>query len=344
MSNFTISPNMNLIIPTPGVDPGPDYATNQNNDLTIIDQHNHSSGSGVQINPAGLNINADLPYNINNLILVRSVRFSPQGSPLALASDIGCLYESGVDLYYNDGSGNQIRITQSGSVAGSSGTITGLPSGTASASFGAGTFVFQSATNTAANIDGGSFIFRNNTVSSKGLTLSPPNAMAANYSLVLPSIPGANAFVTLDTSGNLSTGSNIPASQIASSSITGAQLVTNINLPGSAVQENGLNLVVSNTNATQSLSIVRGSFNGSGVRFTGEGVTAVHAGTGNYTVTIDTAFSDTPSPMVCVNASGNFTGTITQVSSVVFQVLIFAANTAAASDQSFTVFITGQRA
>lgn len=203
MATVIITPNMNLPNPVPGVDPGPDYADNLSNSLNIIDQHNHSPGSGVQITTSGINIAADFLINNNNLTTVKSLRFQPQVSALAGVSDIGCLYEAGVDLYYNDGSGNQIRITQSGSVTGATGTITGLPSGTASASYGAGTFVFQSATNTSAVLDFGSAILRNNTAGSKGLTLSPPTAMAADYSIVLPTLPSSQKIMTLDNLGNM---------------------------------------------------------------------------------------------------------------------------------------------
>ncbi len=204
MANTTTSPNMNLNIPVVGVDPGPQYATDINSCLNIIDQHDHTTGSGVPITPAGLNINTDLTLNGNNLTVARTLRLQPQligFTPGVL--DIGALYEIVNDLYYTDGAGNQIRITQGGSLAGAAGTITGLPSGTASASFAAGTFVFQAATLTAADIDGGSYILRNNTASSFGLTLSPPNAMGADFTLVLPTLPASQKFMTLDAAGNM---------------------------------------------------------------------------------------------------------------------------------------------
>lgn len=199
MSTVIESPNMGLSIPVVGQEPGPQYATDVNNSLTILDSHNHSIGSGVQITPSGLNINSLLLMNGNILGTIGNLQFQPQMS----SSVTGSLYEIGVDLYYNDGSGNVIRITQSGSVAGASGTITGLPSGTASASYGSGVFTFEAATNTAANIDAGSYIFRNNTVGSDGITLSPPTGLAANYQLFLPLIPAQTNVMTLDTSGNM---------------------------------------------------------------------------------------------------------------------------------------------
>jgi hypothetical protein len=92
------------------------------------------------------------------------------------------LYVIGADLYYNDANGNQVRITQSGSVTGATGTITGLPSGTASAAYNSiidETFIFQSASNTAANIDGGSVILiREVAANANAVTISSPTALS----------------------------------------------------------------------------------------------------------------------------------------------------------------------
>lgn len=204
----TNTSSMGLILATIGVDSGLIWEQSVNASFNILDGHNHAPGSGVQINPDGLDINADLPFNNSNATALRSARFQSQTAPLALPTDLDCLYVVAGDLYYNDGADNEIRITQSGSVTGSAGTITGLPSGTASAAYVAGTFVFQSATATPANIDGESFILRNDVANSKGLTLSPPSSMANNYTLTLPTLPAIMSTVTLDTSGNFGT---IPA-------------------------------------------------------------------------------------------------------------------------------------
>lgn len=199
------SANMSMPVPVVGVDPGPQYATDLNSCITILDGHNHSSGSGVQITPDGLSISSDLPYGNNNATELRSVRFDVQASPLALAADLGCLYVSGVDLYYNDENGNQIRITASGAVAGTPGSISGLAA-PASASYnsGTGTFIFQSGANIPGNLDGASLIIREQALGANGITLSSPAALAANYNIQLPpSLPASQKFVTLDASGNL---------------------------------------------------------------------------------------------------------------------------------------------
>lgn len=205
MADITLSPFMNMPVPNVGIDPGPDWANNVNACISIIDGHDHALGTGNQINPNGININTDLPFNNNNAISLRSVRFTPQGAAISDPSDLGTLYEVGVDLYYNDGSGNQVRITQGGSVTGASGTITGLPSGTASASFAAGTFTFQSATNTAATIDAGTYILRKLTSGSNGISLQAPNAISSDYAITFPLLPASPALLAIDTSGNVST-------------------------------------------------------------------------------------------------------------------------------------------
>lgn len=204
MADTTQTPAMNLVVPTVGVDPGPDYANNINADLAIIDGHNHTPGYGVQVPTAGLNINADLTFQNNNGTNFRSVRFQPQPSALALASDLGCLYEYGVDLYYNDGNGNQIRITSAGGIAGTPGSISGLVSpASASYSPGSATFIWQSNTNTPANMDFASAILRNLTANSHGLTLNPPAAMASDFSITLPTLPVSTSILQMDSSGNM---------------------------------------------------------------------------------------------------------------------------------------------
>lgn len=203
MAFESISPNMNLILPGVGQTLGPQYATDLNNSLTLVDQHNHTAGYGVPIPSSGLNINADLSINNNNLIDIKSLRMLPQ-SILAGPSDLDCLFVNGVDLYYNDGVGNHVRITQAGGVAGSPGSISNLTS-PASATYVAGTqtFVWQSAANTSANMDNASVILRNLVANSFGLTLNPPNAMAADYNLTLPTLPASQKIMTLDASGNM---------------------------------------------------------------------------------------------------------------------------------------------
>ena len=191
MSSTT--PNMGLVQPTVGVDTGTTWENSVNNNSSVVDQHNHSSGNGVPISPSGLNINAALPMNNNPLQTLQAAVFTAQPSLATLTA----VYVIGNDLYYNDGAGNIIQITAGGSV---NATSSGISSGTASASFVAGVLVVNSAANTPANIQGASVLLGNNAANSKYLTLSPPAAMASNFALVLPAIPGSQSFLSIDTS------------------------------------------------------------------------------------------------------------------------------------------------
>lgn len=197
----TISPNMNLPIPVVGQEPGPDYASDINSSLTILDGHTHTAGSGVPITPDAINVNADLPMNNNSITDAEAITFNAQGSP---SSTNGSLSESGVDLYYTDGSGNQIRITQSGAIAGTPGSISGLtPPATAAYNSGSSTFIWQSAANTSASMDNGPVTIREVAVNAKGVTLTPVTSLASDYTLTLPQPPASQKIMTLDASGNM---------------------------------------------------------------------------------------------------------------------------------------------
>lgn len=228
MSN-TISPNMSLVIPGIGSESGPTYAFDVNASLTIIDRHDHSANSGVRINPSGLNINSALAINNNFLNTIAGLTLVAQNSTPA----INTIYESGVDLYYVDGLGNNIQITANGGIAGSPGSISNLTS-PASASYvsGSSTFVWQSGASIAANMDFGSAIMRNLSPNSTfALTLQPPANLVSNFSITLPTIPANLSLVTIDNAGVLSgsialSGGTIPGSAITSGSITSTQIAS----------------------------------------------------------------------------------------------------------------------
>lgn len=246
MANTTPSIYMTLQIPVVGEDPSPTWAQDVNACIIRIDAHNHTSGSGQTLDQSALNITGDVAFNGNAVGSLKAARFIAQSSPFAgSAPNLGAIYVSGVDLYYNDINGNQVRLTAAGSPAGSSGSITNLPTG--GAVYSTGTITFQNSTALPANLDFGSAVLRNNASGSKGLTLRAPAAMASDYTLVLPPLPvGVTKIMALDTSGNitaaytvdgativisgnvLTVGPNsIGATQIGSNAITAAAMQAN---------------------------------------------------------------------------------------------------------------------
>jgi hypothetical protein len=209
---YTISPNMGLVVPGVGTEYSPAWATDLNASLSSIDSHNHSSGQGVPVQPNGLDINADLSFQDNNAILLRSVRFFPQPAVLSQPTDIGCLYVVGNELYYNDVTGgHMIQLTANGVV---NATSSGISSGTASAAFSAGVLVVKSSSTSGANILMQSAVLTNSGNLTNQLTVAAP-ALSASYQITLPALPGSTLPLVMDTSGNITT-----------STITYAQLAT----------------------------------------------------------------------------------------------------------------------
>lgn len=192
---------MGFPISTIGTDSGLVWEQNLNAALTAIDSHNHSPGFGQQIQPNGININADLAFNSNNATLLRAVRFNPQVSPIPnTGSDVGELYVSGNELYYNDVTGgHQVQLTSGGTV---NATSSGIASGTATAAFSASVLLVKSSSTSFANIAAQSILLSNSGNLTNQLTLQAPT-LSSSYSLTLPSIPATQSFMTVDASGNM---------------------------------------------------------------------------------------------------------------------------------------------
>jgi hypothetical protein len=187
---------MGLQIPATGVTPGPEWMDAIVQSLNILDQHNHSTGLGVPIGSNGLGLTSDLSLSNFSLTTIASLVFSPQS-----ISTLSALYVNGVDLYFNDGNGNTVRMTSGGTV---NATSSGISSGTATASFVGGVLVVNAAANTPANIQGASILIGDSIANTKYVTLSAPNALAANYQMFLPaSLPATTRLVTLDSAGNI---------------------------------------------------------------------------------------------------------------------------------------------
>ena len=243
---YTTSPNMGLLVPIVGQELGPTWAQDLNTNFqNILDQHDHSTGHGVPITPAGLNISSDLSMNGNNLTFLRAGKFQNQTS--SLLSDFLAIYAYNGDLYYNNNSGNQVRITNGASIAGAGGTIGGLASpATATYVPSASSFVWQSNTNVAATMDSGPLIIRNTTASSYGVTLQA-QILSSNYNLTLPTLPSVQSFMTLDASGNMSAPWTVDNNTIK---IVSNQLVAQpsalVTVDNVTIQQSGVQLSVKN--------------------------------------------------------------------------------------------------
>lgn len=118
-----ITPSMGLTNPDPLVTAGPQYASDISSDLDIIDSHSHAPGNGAPIPSAALNINADISFNGFSPTDVGVTAY--QSAVTAPANITATSVQAG-ELVYRDANGALVVITNNGSVAGATGTISGL--------------------------------------------------------------------------------------------------------------------------------------------------------------------------------------------------------------------------
>jgi hypothetical protein len=239
MADFNTSPNMNLPIPVPSVAPGPQYAENEQSCFQLIDTHNHTTGQGVQIPVAGLNIDNNL--SLNGYALSACAGVTLQNQTVAPASNT--VYTKSGDLYFKNG-GNEVQITTGTSVVGSPGNITNLVS-PASVTWvsGSSSYVFRATGTTYGDLDFRNAILRNAGTSPFKMTVAPPGSMATDYTVTLPTPPAVSSFLLMDGSGTIATtiptALGINTANIANSAITDAKLatdaVTTIKIQNSAV-------------------------------------------------------------------------------------------------------------
>ena len=229
MSTVT-TPNMNLVLPVPTIEPGPDYATEINSAFDTIDAHTHVSGDGVQIPTAGININADFPMNDYDLTEVRTVRFTSQSASLVESADIGCIYNVGGNMYWNNASGTAIQITAGSSLnAASIGGIGGdyISSGASMyyTSISA-TYFLTSTTNTPANLSAATIKIAEATTSPNTISLKSPSSLAASYNVTFPAaVPASNRVVVMSSAGTLSVATGgVATDDIADSAVTTAKI------------------------------------------------------------------------------------------------------------------------
>lgn len=228
MADYILTPNMGLTEPIVSQTTGTAYATYINQSLTLIDRHDHTPGNGVQITPAGLNINSTVDFKNNSAINLTSTNFVLQSIDPVLAQTLYVKDGSETiplpDLWYYDGN-THIQITSNGQTAT---TLANLPG----ESYSSGTFTWRQGTGstTPAQFDIGSIVIRPTTAgAATGVSLVAPSA--ANYQLTFPTaLPGSTSLMALDASGNISAPFSITgglnASVLTAGSITQTQMGT----------------------------------------------------------------------------------------------------------------------
>lgn len=105
---MTTTPNMSLVLPTPGGDSGT-WDDLLNAALTLVDAHDHTTGKGPQVPASGLNIDGDLTMHTHSLTSIASLDFAET----TIASGARRLFFSSADheLYVRTNGGTNIKVT-----------------------------------------------------------------------------------------------------------------------------------------------------------------------------------------------------------------------------------------
>lgn len=105
----TTTDKMNMVLPVVSSTLGPEWANLLNTLIEVIDEHDHSSGSGNQVTPAGILINAALDFLTYQIQNAGSVGLEAKVS--ALTSHTGSVQRIGTNLWWVNSSGTAVQIT-----------------------------------------------------------------------------------------------------------------------------------------------------------------------------------------------------------------------------------------
>jgi len=126
MGNTTTTAYMNLTLPVPTVEIGPAWAIELITAFNSIDSHDHTNGKGKLIPSSALNINADLNFYSYTAMNLLSTKFVQQTTPLVGLSNVASLYVVNGNLYYTNGSGSSVQVTNGSFLAPAPGTVNSL--------------------------------------------------------------------------------------------------------------------------------------------------------------------------------------------------------------------------
>lgn len=244
---MALTPYMSLDLPVPTVTLGPEWAEQLNAALEFIDAHDHTSGKGRLITAAALNINDDVAINSNNLVGARSYNMQNLGTPIGDPSDLRSIYAVNGELYFNDGSGNQVQITDSGGINAS--TIGGIggdyapPAAVNYNSISKSYLFYQNSTSgLRAKLDTSDILLRDDVVGANAITLKSPVSLAAAYDFRFPNaLPVANRVLQISSTGDvdpvLITDSLVSPEALTGASIADASITVDKFAPLTAVTQ-----------------------------------------------------------------------------------------------------------
>ena len=212
------TPNLGLTQPTDHGD-NDVWGVELNNNNTLIDQHNHTAGKGVQVPSAGVLINADLAWASNAATGLKLTSFA-EITAAAAAAYTDAIYVRSTDhnLYFRNASGVDVQITNGNTI-----NLT-LVGGIVGDYTAAGAQVYyDDATRTYwfqqegaprpwAGIRTGDIQLYEKAASiANNVTLKSPSALAASYTVTMPAaLPATQKLLQMTAAGVLTPSNTLP--------------------------------------------------------------------------------------------------------------------------------------
>ncbi len=112
---MTTTTNMALILATVSETLGPAWAQALNDIFQRLDLHDHSTGNGAKVTPAGLTINAAVDFDDNYIDAAKAVQL--EGQSAAITAKTGSLQRVGSNLYWINSAGASVQLTSGSSLA-----------------------------------------------------------------------------------------------------------------------------------------------------------------------------------------------------------------------------------
>jgi hypothetical protein len=230
-------PNMGIVLPTLGGDSG-SWDDKLNAGLALVDAHDHTSGKGVQVPSAGINIDADLAFGGYGPTGLGKAAFN---AVTALAAGTKTLFVSSSDneLYWRTNGGVNVKLTSGSTINVSlvGGIVGDYTSAGAEVAYESANsrYTFKTHTGTpktwARLASGPVRIYEFNTTDAVYVELAVAAALAASYSLTLPAaLPGAAALMQVSSAGVVSY-SNTTTQTITAAGLNHTTAVT-VQIPG----------------------------------------------------------------------------------------------------------------
>lgn len=212
---------MGLAYPTQG-DTEDIWGTVLNTLLGLVENHDHSSGKGVQIPSSALAIDADVSWATHAITSMLAIEFSEVATS-SVTSYVDALFVNAADhnLYFRNQGGTNVQVTSGntlnvsivGGIGGDYSTVGAL-------------FSYDDSTRRylaqqegsprpwAGLATGDIDLYQKAASIANKVTIKSPSALAASYAVTMPAaLPSAQALLQMDASGNLSASNTLASNQ-----------------------------------------------------------------------------------------------------------------------------------